>query len=245
MNRTGMNLHRAGAAALLGILLMGCPIRTEHKVETTHKIEAHIVIDVRKVQEQAGQIESEIRAEGEVPKAEPDPGAKTGAMLAQPEPPIALAKPQRSFWSIFDLSSSAHAAEVDENAAIARRKQRASSVKTALNNGCFGENNTGYVELRPCDAVENADEKARLQVLAEDENRDRRIIYTALSRRQGLEPDQVDAIGAIYAGEIRKLLTPGQAFQTPTDDQLYQEFLESDLGRKLDGPKPGVWVKVP
>jgi uncharacterized protein YdbL (DUF1318 family) len=240
-----MKFNRAGALALLGILLVGCPIRTEHKVETTHKIEAHIVIDVRKVQEQAGQIESEVRAESEAPKAEPDPGAKAGAMLARPEASYRLAAPQRSFWSIFDISSTSHAADVDENAAIARRKERASSIKQALNNGCFGENNTGYVELHPCDQLEGADEKARLQVLAEDENRDRRIIYTALSRRQGLEPDQVDAIGAIYAGEIRKLLSSGQAFQTPTDDQLYEEFLNSDLGRKLDRPKPGVWVRVP
>ncbi len=78
-----MKLKSAGAMTLFGLLLVGCPIRTEHKVETTHKIEAHIVIDIRKVQEQAGQIESEIRAEGEVPKAEPDPGARTGAMLAR------------------------------------------------------------------------------------------------------------------------------------------------------------------
>ncbi len=240
-----MKLKSAGAMTLLGLFLMGCPIRTEHKVETTHKIEAHIVIDIRKVQEQAGQIESEIRAEGEVPKAEPDPGARTGAMLARPEAPYHVATPKRTFWSIFDISTGAHAAEVDENAAIARRKDRSSTVRQALNSGCLGENNIGYVELRPCDQVENADEKARLQVLAEDENRDRRIIYTALSRRQGLDPDQVDAIGAIYAGEIRKLLTPGQAFQTPTDDQLYEEFLESDLAQELDRPKPGVWVKVP
>lgn len=240
-----MKLHHAGIAALTAILLLGCPIRTEHKVETTHKIEAHIVIDVRKVQEQAEQIESEVRAAEDVPKAEPDPGARTGAMVARPGRPYRVAAPERSFWSIFDLATSAHAAESDEDAAIARRKERAPRVREALDRGCLGENNTGYLEIRPCDKLEDAEEKARLQVLAEDENRDRRAIYTAIARRQGLESDQADAVGAIYAGEIRKLLRSGQAFQIPTDDQLYEEFLESDLGRKLDNPRPGAWIKVP
>lgn len=240
-----MKLHRAGAAALTVFLLFGCPIRTEHKVETTHKIEAHIVIDVRKVQEEAEQIESEVRSEAEVPKAQPDPGARTGAMLAPPEEPYRVAAPKRSFWSIFDVSTRAHAAEPDDKAAIARRKDRAPQIREALDSGCLGENNKGYVELRPCDELEDAEEKARLQVLAEDENRDRRIIYAALAKRQGLDADQADAVGVIYAGEIRKLLTSGQAFQVPTDDKLYEEFLESELGRKLGKPRPGVWVEAP
>lgn len=240
-----MILHRAGVLALTAFFLLGCPIRTEHKVETTHKIEAHIVIDVRKVQQEAGQIESEVRGADEVPRAEPDPGGRAGAMLAGPDSSYRVASSRRSFWSIFDLSTSAHAAESDENAAIARRKERAPRIQEALNSGCLGENNNGYVELRPCDQLEKAEEKARLQVLAEDENRDRRIIYVAIARRQGLESEQADAIGAIYAGEIRKLLTSGQTFQTPIDERLYKEFVESEFGRRLGKPRPGVWVEAP
>lgn len=245
MNMPTTILRPRGAVALL-LLLMGCPIRTEHKVETTHKIEAHIVIDVRKIQEEAGTIESEVRGQGEVPKASPDPSMKTGALLARPDRPYFVAAPPRTFWSIFDVSTRAQAAEeFDDRAAIARRKARSSEVSTALDQGCFGENNRGYVELLPCEAVEEAADKARLQVLAADENLDRKIIYTALSLRQGLEADQADAIGQIYAGEIRKILSSGQNFQTPADEKLYEEFLASDLGRKFDKPEPGVWLRVP
>lgn len=247
MHRLSANWTARGTLGLMTALLLGCPIRTEHKVETTHKIEAHIVIDVRKVQEEAEMIESEVRGPAEVPKASPDPSMKTGALLARPDRPYSLAARPRSFWSIFDLSTRAHAAEdtIDDRAAIGRRKARSADVQAALNAGCFGESNGGYIELRPCNAVDEAAEKARLQVLADDENRDRRVIYTALARRQGLDDDQAGAIGEIYAGEIRKHLTPGQSFQVPVDDKLYEEFLASNLGREFDRAEPGSWLRVP
>lgn len=242
--------HRWAILPLAGIflggsLLFGCPIRTEHKVETTHKIEAHIVIDIRKVQEQASQIESEVRGEAEAPKAEPDPGTKVGAMAGRPEANYSLAAPRRSFWSIFDVSSSAAAAESDDGEAIARRKARAADIRAALDKGCLGENNKGYVALRPCEASQDAAEKARFQVLSDDENRDRKIIYTAVARRQGLEASHAEEIGIIFAGEIRKHLTTGQPFQVPEDDQQYEEFLKSDLAKKLGEFKPGEWTVVP
>lgn len=241
----GMKMRNAGLLALGATLMVGCPIRTEHKIETTHKIEAHIVIDVRKVQDQAAQIEDEVRSGTEVPKALPDPGSKAGAMAGRSELDALLAAPPRTFWSIFDLSTSAAAAETAEGAAIARRKARAGQINEALTRGCLGENNQGNVELRPCRASEAAVEKARFQVLADDENRDRKIIYTAVAVREGVGAEHAGAIGEIFAAEIRKRLTSGQPFQTPTDDQQYEEFAKSELGRTLGPPKPGVWVVMP
>jgi uncharacterized protein YdbL (DUF1318 family) len=227
------------------LVLLACPIRTEHKVETTHKIEAHIVIDVRKVQAEAEQIESEVRG-GEPPKAQPDPGSQTGAMLPSQDQPYALAQtPPRSFWSIFDVSTRAAASVDEEAAAIQRRKARAGRINDELTRGCLGENYLGYVELRPCDERSDASEMAELKMLAEEENRDRRTVYSAIAVREGLRAEQADVIGEIFAGEIRKRLTPGQPFQVPQSDEYYEAFLKTDLARNLGNPRPGTWVQVP
>jgi uncharacterized protein YdbL (DUF1318 family) len=249
MSYPSRSYRTLGFMALIAVAMLGCPIRTEHKVETTHKIEAHIVIDVRKVQQEAEQIESEVRG-GETPKAEPDPGSRTGAMVAWPSDAFTVAatpvaSPPRGFWSIFDISTRAAAAENEEAAAIARRKARAGRINAELSRGCFGENNRGYVELRPCDAAKEASERSALQSLADEENRDRRTVYSAIAVREGLRADQADAIGEIFAGEIRKRLSSGQSFQVPARDSHYEEFLKTEMARSLRQPRPGTWVQVP
>lgn len=224
-------------------LPMGCPVwRTEHKVETTHKIDAHIVIDVRKVEAEAQQVESEVRG---TPKAVPD-GQQSSAV---DEGPVILFRPASKFWSIFNLTSTASAQQAptngDEQAAIERRKNRAPAIERALSEGCLGENSKGFVEPRPCDASD--EQKADLKRLAGEENKDRRIIYSRTVVKQGhnLSEDGITAVGLIYAKVIRDKLRSGQLFQVPQNDERFQEFKQSDLGRKLPAARKGEWVRVP
>lgn len=246
------NQHRAALAAfaILAGIPMGCPTwRTEHKVETTHKIEAHIVLDIRKIQDEAASVENRVR------EGASEGSGETGPRSWLPSDPDrqyasaglpSLAAP-RPWWAVFDLASGASAAEVspDEEAAIAGRKGRLADLNKLLDKGCAGENNKGLVELRPCDGLkEEADRKAADELIAA-ENSDRRTIYSGIAKRNGLKADQTGPVGEVYAAEIRKNLKKGQFFQTPSDAKLFQEFAASPLGKKLKEPKKGEWLAVP
>lgn len=219
-----------------------CPVwRTEHKVETTHKIEAHIVLDIRQVKEEAAKVEGDVRAPLETPKAESD--GKPQSMIGLGAP-ATRALAVRSIWSIFDVSTGAYAqSPSDEEAAKGRRKARIKDIDAALSAGCLGENNKGYLEIRPCDG--SADQKGAAKALAKDENADRKTIYAAIAVKQGLKADQADAVGEVFAGEIRGKLRKGQSFQVPTAEEHFKEFKESNLGKALSAAKKGDWVAVP
>lgn len=214
-------------------------IRTEHKIETTHKIEAHIVIDIRRIQAEAQSVESYVRDEDAAPST------RGPQSMIISESKIRMVA-SRSLWSVFDLASSAAAQTPDEEQrAKDRRKERSKTIDETLTTTCVGENRMGYLELRPCDAAEEAAEKARLERLRDEENMDRKIIYAAVALREGLQAEQADLIGEIFAVEIRKKLKKGQSFQVPSRDDLYEEFLNSPLGKALGGPKKEAWVVMP
>lgn len=232
------------ALTLLMAVPMGCPTwRTEHKVETTHKIEAHITLDIRQIQAEAAQVEGEVR---DTPKAKPD-GAPTSAVWGIGQAAVReVVVASRSLAGILDLSSSAHAQDdADEKDAIANRKARFAELDKALSAGCIGENEKGMIELRPCDDAKDAAKKSALDKLTKDENADRKIIYSAIAVRQGVKAEQYEAVGLVYASEIRKNLKSGQAFQVPTDTKLYTDFMATPHGKSLPNAKKGEWVKVP
>lgn len=233
-SRLGMVVLAGLVVALVGV---GCPtIRTEHKID------AHIVIDVRKIEAQAGQIEEEVRT---APKASPD--GEPSAMVAERETDAAVARvAPAARRSPFDIASAAYADEAsDEVIAIRRRKARAGKISTALTEGCLGENAAGYVSLRPCKENRDSVAKRRTQELADEENADRKIVYEAFAVREGLQKSQAGLIGEIFAGQIRKRLKSGQQFQVPTSGERYQEFRDSDLGKALPNAGKGDWVARP
>ena len=235
-----------GLWVVVSLLWPACPVwRTEHKVETTHKIEAHIVIDIRKISAEAQAVEQEVRNEDETveqaPKAEPDDAGLRSTWVGH-DPPRQVAS--RSIWSIFDFATTASAQTPDDKrAAIARRKSRAGRIGKLLGQGCLGENNKGYVEARPCDASKSAKKAAK--ALAAEENKDRKIVYRAVAVEQGLKADQAGIIGTIFAVQIANELKSGQAFQVPSNAERLKDFRATKLGRKLPDAKKGKWVKVP
>lgn len=222
-------------------LQIGCPVwRTEHKIETTHKIEAHIVIDIRR---EAAALEDEVRGDAAQapPKAEPDeqqPQAMAGGVRG--ERTVA----SRSVWSIFDVATVASAQSGGDKAkAVARRKQRGAKIDRALTEGCLGENEKGYVQARPCKAPKAR--KGEIKRMAKNENADRKTIYSAVALEQGLKARQHATIGRLFSDEIRKKLKKGMPFQAPADAARFKEFKASALGKRVAGVKRGGWVKAP
>lgn len=224
------------ALGALAAFPMGCPTwRTEHKIETVSRIEAHIVIDIRK---EAAATESEVRKD-----EAKDPGKPQSSLAREMNGRMVASG---SLSRLFDLAPTAAAAAVDEKGAIARRRDRLKAVEKALADGCVGENNKGMLEARPCEPAKDDEAKGKIKALIKDENADRKIIYEAIALRQGLKAEQYDVVGRVYAGELRKPLKPGMAFQAPEADDLYEEFLKSELGKQLkETPKKGAWVSVP
>lgn len=224
---------------LLTAALLGCPtFKTRHEIITEHKIEAHIVLEIRR---EAQAIEGEVRG----PESQAPPTVKP---VDTPIPPIAgfLDGRRVASLSLAGLVSRAPAQrDRDEAEAIARRKRRAPFVDRELTRGCFGEDNKGRVALRDCPEMERPSERQRLTKLAGEENADRRVIYLAVAKRAGLDASLVDEVGRIYAAEHRAKLKKGMWFQVPEEDAHYADFQKSPLGQKIGRAAKKAWIKVP
>ena len=221
------NLRLGVAAALcmaLGAVVTGC-IKTEHKIETTHRIEAHIIIDIRHVRVEAQEMQALLQGVS-------DAGSQRDAARTPQE----QAARQRRRDRVETASAGSTRGILGSSA---------SAIGDGLTKGCFGENNRGYLELLECNALNDQAERARLENLLRRENEDRRVIHAAVAVRQGFDPGQSDRIGEIFAIEIRMNLKSGQAFQIPSRQELHEEFLLTPLGRSFAQDAVDAWVRVP
>jgi len=248
------------AAALAGgtlLNLQACTFRTESKIETTSKIDAHIVLDIRQVKDEAGQVEGYVRGQN----ANPPPAIKNEAA----KEPMALARdvpPQyrvavHSWFDTLDPVSAAYAqgtpapakaaASDAEKKAIEARKARFEKIEQAMKDAALGENERGYAEVL-LKAAANAkdDEKTRikaLQTLANEENADRKTIYLAAAQRAGGNAGNLPEVEQAYAEKIREKLKAGVMFQAPKDKKAFEDFQKSALGKLYSTAKAGDWLK--
>jgi uncharacterized protein YdbL (DUF1318 family) len=248
-------LRRVLSPAVVVIAIAGalaCTWRTEHKVETVHKIDAHIVLDIRQIKEEASQIEDYVRDEDATPPPPIPAGDKSSAL--QPTE-LALRRvatqPERG-W--FTFTSAAYAQPVaaeeklppvtaaDQHKAVEGRKARVKKIEAVLDSGRLGENEHGYLELL---IPKDADKAVRqpLEELAKDENKDRNTIYRGIAQRQEDADKALPTVEMVYAGAIREQMKKGQTFQVPKDERFFEEFQKSDLGKAHPGVKRGQWVK--
>jgi uncharacterized protein YdbL (DUF1318 family) len=225
---------RLVVCALLGsglVLPGACVWRTEHKIETTSKIEAHIVLDIRQVKEEGSAVEGYVRGETATPP--PATGGKPTSMLD--------AGSNRPWYAAFDLAGSACAATPqpmtvaaeDEKGAVERRRARAGQVEQGLNARQLGENDHGYLTVLSGD----------LKALTEAENADRKVIYQAIAERNKAG-DQREAVEIVMAEAIREKLKTGQSFQAPRSAEAFARFQQSPLGKQYPAAKPGAWLEV-
>ncbi len=241
-----MVIHRI--SILIGALLAGlpalggCVFRTEHKVETVHKIDAHIVLDIRQIREDAAQVEDYVRGRSE-----------EAPQLNENGQPISLVNQGPGLYRlaayqpgpVVRFQAVAQATSDEEARAIDARKERARTIERLLAEGVVGENEKGYLEvLISADAREEEQRRRRAELseLARAENRDRRTIYLAVAKRQNLDEKSLPAIERIFAEQIRDRLQPGQKFQAPKDRKFFEDFQKTELGRLYPNARPGDWL---
>jgi len=110
------------------------------------------------------------------------------------------------------LSAADDAATIKKN--MAERKPKIEVLKKA---GSIGENNTGYLEAMKDAKLEDADKK-----LLEDENKDRKAVYSAIAKKEG---STVDKVGELRAKQIRTKANEG-------------EYIQGEDGKWVKAPKP-------
>lgn len=222
------NTWRLGTVAML--VLAGCVIRTEHKID------AHITLDIRHVQEQAEEVLDFIEG-----KSDTLPGFEEEA-----EPTSWL----RRALDAIDPFETAYAqmntksAKVEEIATALRKNNEA--IAKLKKDGCLGETNRGYVELRDCDALADAAAKNAAQQLVADENQGRKALYSEIARLNKDDGVTVTKVEQIYAVERLKRGKTGEHYQLPPAGDLFNDVKGSDVGKKLgDQCKPDAWVTIP
>ena len=110
------------------------------------------------------------------------------------------------------LSAADDAATIKKN--MADRKPKIEVLKKA---GSIGENKSGYLEAMKDVKLEDADKK-----LVDDENKDRKAVYTAIAKKEG---STVDKVGELRAKQIRSKAAEG-------------EFIQGEDGKWVKAPKP-------
>ena len=251
-----MKPHARIPWTLRGLILLAllaptaCVWRTEHKIETVSKIDAHIVLDIRQIKEEAAQIEGYVRDENKQPQPAATPAVKPSSWAHTESALRQMLESARGGWLRFSPNACATPAlpevsKEDESKAIEARKARVKEIGKALDAGHLGENDHGYVEaLLPKDFPDK-DLRAAMDALAKQENADRRTIYIALTRRQGKGADALPAIEMVYAGAIRERLKKGQTYQAPRDLRFFEEYQKTKLGQASPDAKPGQWIRKP
>lgn len=233
------------ALMMASLALVGCTWRTEHKVETVHKIDAHITLDIRQVQTEAAQVEDYVRSDEPTTETATQEKPVSWDWTAQAEQKLAA----RSWLEILSPFARAQAQNLDklsdeEIQALERRKERSKQIDEGLKKHYIGENNQGYVEvLIPKDTEEKELRETWIK-LADAENKDRRIIYKGAARRQGESEAALPIIERVFAQQIRTKLEAGMYFQVPKNEKFLEAFRESELGKHYPDAKPGAWVKM-
>ena len=110
------------------------------------------------------------------------------------------------------LSAADDAATIKKN--MAERKLKIEVLKKA---GTIGENKSGYLEAMKDAKLEDADKK-----LLEDENKDRKVVYAAIAKKEG---STVDKVGELRAKQIRSKAAEG-------------EYIQGEDGKWIKAPKP-------
>lgn len=205
-------------------------------LQTKHTIEAHITLDIRHVQEQAGSLLDYVEKKtDELPVKEDDDKNKTSWL-----------------GSGFHIFTPAYAEALATVSPLAkeiadRMRERFEQIEQLKNQGCLAENNRGYLELKECDALKDAEKKNEIQRLLSDENKDRKSLYKEIANLNKNIPDMsISKVESIYALERIQRAKPGQMVQLPDGNDDFQKIKNSNLGQKLgDKCVPGAWITIP
>jgi len=227
-------LKQITAAIVIASLLvvLGCTV-----IRTEHKIEAHITLDIRHIEEQVDDIFDFVEGETDTlpPLEAAGPESSLRQRLRWLDPcPVACAQEDMK-------NTSALVKEI-----ATRLRERHARVQAVKDNGCFGENNRGYLELRDCEDLADADYKNRVQQLMAEENKDRKALFNELARLNHDSGATVSTMETVGAMSKLKRAGQGEWVQLPEPGKEFDEVKASSLGKKLGTEcRAGAWVRMP
>ena len=189
-----MKLRRRWLIGLLIVFLVSCvTVNIYFPAAAIQKAADQIVDDVRKIPEQTP---------GQTPEKTPD----------QPQDKKSLLDRLR----FVDLGpAEAEAAAVDVNVSTpairalkASMSSRFAQLQPLYAKNAIGETNTGLVEARDAGAL-SLKEKADLSRLVDQENADRRALYSEIIKANNLQPAQLGEVQRLFANSWRDKSSPG------------------------------------
>lgn len=200
----------------------GCVVRTEHTIN------AHITLDIRHIEQQADDLLDFIEGDS-------DTLPPVGEQKSMLQNVVDFLRPvQVAYAAELKNSSSAVTQELAKS-----MRARNAQVEQYRSQGCFGENNRGYLELRECDALTDANARNEAQKLMADENKDRKALYAEIARLNQEDGVSVGTVESIFHGQRLKRGKAGEAFQMPAAGEFY------DAAKGLSstgGAAAGAWV---
>lgn len=231
--------HMRLLAATLGVVVLtavGCVIRTEHRID------AHIRLDIRHIQDQAEQVldfvEGRTDALPEFEEAAANGPEETTSWLRRG---LHMLNPMPTAHASELRQSSPRVREIAEN-----MRQNHDEVSRFKRLGCFGETNRGLLEMRECDALSVPEDRNAAQQLLAEENRDRKALYQEIARLNQEDNVTVATVERVYALERLRRANAGEHVQLPPAGDAFEELRESNLGRRLgDQLQPNAWVVIP
>lgn len=128
-----------------------------------------------------------------------------------------------------------------------RMRARHPEITTLKEQGCLGEMNCGLVELRDCDAIEDAETQNAAQKIVAEENKDRKALYTEVVRLNRELPDiNVATVQFIYFLARLNRGAAGALFEMPEPGPAFDTVKTSVAGEKLGAQcTPSSWVALP
>lgn len=224
-------MKRIAAACVIALLStgFGCVIRTEHKIDL------HITLDIRHVEEEVGGVFDYVEGSADaLPDITAPPAEKSTSWLHRAGDalfamPVACAEETATSPLVREIADS--------------MKKRYPDLAAKKADGCLGENNRGYVELRDCNAAKDPKKKNEIQQILTDENKDRKALYKEFARLKKLDVETLEGVGA--KDKLKRAKT-GEWVQLPEVGKDFDELKASDTGKKLGNAcQPGAWVEMP
>jgi len=198
-----MRSHLAVAlVAGIVMLLGGCTFRTEHKIE------AHVVVDIRYIKEDISKIEDMVS--GEAGEEQESGNSSQVFEIMHLYACLAHGLVPAQLPVVVAAENAGTVSRLEQ--AIERRKKRFKEIMVWKDRGVLGENNRGYVEIVEYKGLSKKELK-NLEKLVADENKDRRIIYEEVAKRRGLPKEAVKEIEKVAAAEQRKRAKVGHWIQ--------------------------------
>ncbi len=125
-------------------------------------------------------------------------------------------------------------------------RAREAAISGLKKTGCLGENNRGYVELRACPGLKDAEKKNAAQKTLASENKDRKALYREIARLGKAEKMTVSMVEGVWAMKRLDRGKKGEYFQLSEAGAAFEKFKKAALGKKL-GAKcvAKAWIQIP